>query len=140
MTMRKKYQRAFNKKIRTMNANIAHDDLWLGRFEMRQKDARFVKFSDNSGGILTVFVRAYDKLTHYYKDYVIDFAPYLSFNDWHIWDAMNQFITKDAKVWELKPNPREEGFRRDYTKIHIPDEIMEKPYNFHVDYFHFKEV
>ena len=140
MTMRKKYQRAFNKKIRAINANVANDDLWLGRFEMRQKDARFVKFSDNSGGILTVYVRAYDKLTKYYKDYIIDFAPYLSFNDWHLWEAMNDFITKDAKVWEIKPNPREAGFKRDYTHIHIPDEVMKKPYNFYIDYFHFEEV
>ena len=53
---------------------------------------------------------------------------------------MNEFITKDAKVWELKPNPREDGFKRDYTKIHIPDEVMKKPYNFYIDYFHFEEV
>lgn len=140
MTMRKKYQRAFNKKIRAINKNIANDDLWLGRFEMRQKDARFDKFADDSGGILTVFVRAYDKHTKYYKDYIIDFAPYLSFNDWHIWNAMNEFITKDAKVWEMKPNPRDENFKRDYTKVHIPDEIMEKPYNFYLSYEYFKEV
>lgn len=140
MTMRKKYQRAFNKKIRAINKNVANDNLWRGRFEMRQKDAHFTKFSDGSGGILTVFVRAYDKHTKYYKDYVIDFAPYLSFNDWHVWDAMNGFITQDAKVWEQRPNPTEAGFKKDYTKVHIPDEIMEKPYNFYLNYEHFKEV
>lgn len=140
MTMRKKYQRAFNKKIRAINKNIANDDLWLGRFEMRQKDARFDRFADGSGGILTVFVRAYDKHTKYYKDYIIDFAPYFPSNDWHLWNAMNEFITKDAKVWEMKPSPRDKNFKKDYTKIHISDEIMEKPYNFYLSYEYFKEV
>lgn len=140
MTMRKKYQRAFNKKVRAMNANIKSDNLWKGRFEMRQKDAYFEQFSDGSGGILVTFMRVYDKRTHYYKDFKIEFAPYLHFNDWHLWEAMNRFITEDAKVWEEDPSPRDEGFIKDYTKIHIPDEIMAKPYNFYVDYPHFKEV
>ena len=37
--MRKAYQREFNKRIRTLNKNIANDNLWRGRFIFLQRDA-----------------------------------------------------------------------------------------------------
>ena len=67
--MRKVYQREFNKRIRALNKNIANDELWRGRFVFLQRDARWWRFSDGSGGELIVFVRGYDKKTGYYKDY-----------------------------------------------------------------------
>ena len=99
MSLRKDYQRAFNKKIKLLNENIKSDDLWRGRFVARQKSAHFTIYEDGSGGIMYATIRIIDKKTGYYKDYNIDFAPYLTSNDWRLWSAMNKFITEDAGVW-----------------------------------------
>ena len=48
--MRKAYQREFNKRIRTLNKNIANDNLSRGRFVFLQRDAHCWKFSDAAGG------------------------------------------------------------------------------------------
>lgn len=131
--LRKAYQRVFNKKMRLLNKNIANDNLWLGRFEFRQKNAFFEKFSDNSGGILNVLIRGYDKKTGYYKDFIIDFAPYLHC-DWKLWEIANDFIVQDTGVWEETPRPTEDKFVYDYRKTHIPNKIMEQDYNFYLSY------
>lgn len=59
--LRRTYQRKLNKLIKEVNKNIANDNLWRGRFEIRQKDAWFEKFEDGSGGILFTVLRLYDK-------------------------------------------------------------------------------
>lgn len=138
--LRKTYQRKLNKKVRAINKNIANDNLWMGRFEFRQKDAFFEEFSDGSGGILVTVLRGYDKVTGYYKDFRFEFAPWLHGCDWKLWEIVNNFIANDTKVWEGAIRPSlYNNFVTDCTNIHIPDEIMKKPYNFYLTYDHWKE-
>ena len=131
MTLRQKYQRELNHKVRLINQNVANDDLWLGRFVMRQKDAQFERFEDGSGGLLYPILRIIDKKTGYYKDYRMDFAPYLN-NDWHLWEMMNKFITEDAQIWDGEISPRDPAFKHDYREEKLPESIMDKPHNFYL--------
>ena len=133
--MRKAYQREFNKRIRTLNKNIANDNLWRGRFIFLQRNAYWWKFSDNSGGELIVFIRGYDKKTGYYKDYLLDFAPWLTTVNWHLsMDIANNFITEAVEVWSENPEPSI-GTAEDWTsaKLNV-EKLMAKDWNFHVAY------
>ena len=94
--LRKQYQRKFNKLVRKVNLNLANDSLWKGRFIFRQTDASFEEFEDHSGGILYVRIRGYDKSTSFYKDFLLDYAPYLL--DYHLWRIVNDFIVEDTGV------------------------------------------
>ena len=125
--MRKAYQREFNKRIRALNKNIANDELWRGRFVFLQRDAYWWKFSDNSGGELIVFVRGYDKKTGYYKDYRLEFAPWLKTVNWHLsidiandnlWRGRFIFLQRDAHWWKFSDNSGGEliVFVRGYDK------------------------
>lgn len=131
---RKKYQRSLNHLVRAINRNIANDDLWLGRFELRQKDASYEEFEDHSGGVLYVNIRVYDKATGYFKDYRMDFAPYYMSNGWHLWEIANKFITEDCGVWKSNPRPYEKGFVKDYRNQSIPEAVMKKDYNWFISY------
>lgn len=129
--MRKRYQREFNKRIRTLNRNIAEDNLWRGRFIFLQKDAYWWKFPDNSGGELIVFVRGYDKKTGYYKDFRIEFAPWMRSIEYKLWEIANKFIVEDCGVWNEEPRISV-NTAPDYTnrKVNV-EKLMEGEYNFY---------
>lgn len=132
---RKKAQRRMNHRVRMLNKNIQEDNLWKGRFEVRQKDARWDEFVDGSGGELFVTLRFYDKKTGYYKDAAMDmlYPCEHEFFNYRLFLVMNEFIINDCGVWDENPGPRESAeFIRDYTKQHIPDSIMKKDYNYHL--------
>lgn len=123
--MRKTYQRKLNKLIRTLNQNIAEDNLWRGRFYFFQKDANWEEYSDGSGGVLNAFIRAYDKATGYYKDYQLSYAPYFSFINWDVWKIGNVFITEDCGVWYENPRPSI-NTAKDWTKIAVDTQQIGK--------------
>lgn len=123
--LRKRYQRALNRAIKDLNKNIAGDNLWKGRFYFFQKDARWEEFSDGSGGLLHAYIRGYDKATGYYKDFSLEYAPFLSFNAWHIWSFGNAFITEDVRVWEENPRPSIAG-AKDWTKVTVDTQKVGK--------------
>ena len=133
--MRKAYQREFNKRIRALNKGIANDELWRGRFIFLQKDARWWRFSDGSGGELIIFIRGYDKKTGYYKDYRLAFAPWLKTVNWRLsMDIANDFITKAAEVWLENPRPSIDT-AEDWTSAKVDvEKLMAKDCNFHVAY------
>lgn len=138
MNMRKNYQRKFNKIMRALNKNIANDNLWQGRFVFRQTDASFYKFEDGSGGILYVEVRGYDKKTGFYKDTRIEYAPYFSFNEYHLWSFANTFIGEDSGVWREEPRITN-ATAQDYTSV-VPDEkVWRQPKNWYLNYEKWKE-
>lgn len=132
--MRKKAQKALNKRVRLMNKVIEKDDLWMGRFEVRQKDAFWNEFSDGSGGELFATLRFYDKGSGYYKDFIVSvlYPGFGNFLTARIGITMNDFIINDCHVWEENPSLRDaKSFTKDYTKIHIPDSVMNKKINYH---------
>ena len=117
-----RYQSKFNKLIKEMNDAIAKDDLWLGRVEVRQIITRFEIFEDGSGGIIHAILRCVDKKTQQYKDYVIEYAPWMHTIYWTLsMDVLNKFFVEDIDVWRTG-DPRNE--RYDWTKIKVPDKVF----------------
>ena len=135
MKMRKRYQRSFNKVMRQLNKSMQSDDLWKGRFAFRQVNAKFLKFEDNSGGVLYVYVRAYDKLTDYYKDYYIDYMPYYRLSKTDVYAMANTFITRDADVWVYSSKDMlRPATAPDCRSIKVPEDVWKKEYNWYRGY------
>jgi hypothetical protein len=138
--MRKAYQRKFNHKIHQLNKNIEMDNLWRGRFVFLQKNCRWWKFEDGSGGELILSIRAYDKKTGYYHDYHLEYAPWMHTFDWNLtMEVGNTFIVEDLDVWRNEERPTLDS-AIDYTHVKVDvEKLMSQPWNFYVDAEHFKE-
>ena len=122
--MRKEYQRQFTKKLRETNRVIREDNLWLGRVEVRQISARWEEFEDGSGGILHTVLRCIDKKTRQYKDYCLEYAPWIRTMNWKIsYDILNEFFVEDLDVWRTG-NPRDEIF--DWTKTPVDPKALKR--------------
>lgn len=120
--LRKEYQRRFTRKLREANKALNEDNLWLGRVQVRQISSRWEEYEDGSGGILHCIVRCIDKKTRQYKDYCIEYAPWMSTFNWHFsMDILNKFFVNDLDVWRTG-NPREEI--QDWTNIPIDDKAL----------------
>lgn len=110
---RKKVQRQINKIFRQMNRIIENDDLWRGRFVVRQKRTEWVNYYGSREYCLYVIYEFVDKKTgevsrpHVEPDFALDR---------HIGIQMNTFIVNYCKVWE-KENPYED--KTDYRKVNI---------------------
>lgn len=113
--MRKKAQHTINKNIRAINRNIEKDDLWRGRFIMRQINARWEVFEDGSGGELFVTILMIDKRTRQTKTFYVDNYEH----SWHYFQAINNFIVDDCAVWEKEGRDFLYNDKTDYTKINI---------------------
>lgn len=102
---RKKYQRAVNRLVRTLNQDIQNDWLWNGRFVISQEWHTFKPFDDHSGCFFVVGLIITDKKTGY-KEYGY-FDNYEI--EWKIWDWANYCITQIWEVWSENPNPNEQA-------------------------------
>ena len=121
--MRKEYQRQFTRLLRRANRVIREDDLWLGRVEVRQISARWEKFEDGSGGILHTVLRCIDKKTRQYKDYCLEYAPWMNTINWKIsMEILNRFFVEDLDVWRTG-NPDNEI--QDWTKVPVDPKALE---------------
>ena len=60
---RKRHQRAMNKLMRDLNKNIENDNLWQGRFYVKQTAAQWHEYEDKSGAELWVVLSFIDKKT-----------------------------------------------------------------------------
>jgi hypothetical protein len=116
----KQNQRKINKKIRTLNKNIAQDPLWKGRFVMHQVDRHVEVFEDKSGTYTSVVVILIDKKTETVIAKYIDFGcgdgAYFGYR---LFCAMNSFIVEDLDVWSNRKDIEEDT--TDYNKIKITD-------------------
>ena len=122
--MRKEYQRKFTRLLRQANKVIREDELWLGRVEVRQISARWEEFSDGSGGILHTVLRCIDKKTRQYKDYCLEYAPWMNTINWKIsMEILNKFFVEDLDVWRTG-DPRNEV--QDWTKVSIDPKALER--------------
>ena len=112
----KQYQNKFTKLIHEWNKSLDEDNLWCGRFHIIQVRSRWECFDDNSGGILHTVVRCFDKKTRQYKDYCVQYAPWMRTINWKIgMEILNTFIVEDIDVWKENPNPKEDI--KDWTHI-----------------------
>lgn len=100
---RKKRQRRFVHYLRQINDNIKNDDLWRGRFEMRQVDAEWIsenikrfttdgrEFRDTYGTLIAK-IRITDKLTGKAEEHVVNTNITDILEGYDLWEFMNDFI------------------------------------------------
>lgn len=96
---RKVHQRAVNRVIRYINGSIKRDELWRGRFFIRQYESRFFRYEDGSGSQLLCVLRFYDHKTQKYMDMCASSNQIFIHGGLDIWSAMNYFITRRLNVW-----------------------------------------
>lgn len=96
---RKVHQRAMNQAMRAINKNIERDDLWNGRFIVRQHRAEWIPYEDNSGRELYVSLKFIDRCTG--RHFIINDSVnhWLFWGGSALWRAMNDFIVKQCDVW-----------------------------------------
>lgn len=92
-----------NKIIRDINKELEEDELWKGRFVLRQIEKQVFRYSDLSGWYLTYKYRIYDKKTGYIAEKWFD--HYDICYGARLWYFVNDFITKKSEVWNEDPKP-----------------------------------
>lgn len=112
---KKKLQRKMNRDVRKWNKALIKDEVWRGRFKIRQLADSYYSFEDGSGGILRVQLRAIDKKTNKFADAYIDYSHH--FNIAHIGDFINIFIVNYLDVWMNESREDIYNDKTDYTKI-----------------------
>lgn len=99
---RKVHQRAINRTVHAINKRLEKDDLWFGRFIVRQyEDApRWRQYEGGSGAELWVKLKFIDRATgrYYVGNHTVN--EWCSFNGSRIWRIMNWLITEHWNVWK----------------------------------------
>ena len=100
---RKKRQRRFVHYLRQINDNVKNDNLWRGRFEMRQVDAEWIsenikrfttdgrEFRDTYGTLIAK-IRITDKLTRKAEEHAVNTNITDILEGYDLWEFMNDFI------------------------------------------------
>lgn len=101
----RKIQRKVNKIVRKLNKQIEDDELWKGRFYIRQVKRYMRPYYDRSGIDDAFLFEMYDKKTgmkqlsnRWYSYFVLKTFNKLT------WD-LNNFIVDYVKVWQEDPRP-----------------------------------
>lgn len=102
---RKRHQREMNKLIRLLNKNIQEDNIWKGRFYVRQIAAQWYTYEDKSGADLWVVLQFIDKKTGFTYETAESVNHWRLWNGSHLWRAMNDFIVDKTNVWSEEPRP-----------------------------------
>ena len=116
---KKKHQRAINRAVRSFNKQLEQDDLWLGRFIVRQYESspQWRRYEDGSGAELYVRLKFIDRATgrYYVGNHTVN--EWCNFNGARIWRIMNWLITEHWDVWQ-EDCARERNFKawREYNK------------------------
>ena len=100
---RKTHQRAINRLVRAMNKNLEQDELWCGRFIVRQDESpQWRRYEDGSGAELWVRLRFIDRCTgrYYVKWESVNHWRGLRATGYEIWHMMNWLITEHWDVWK----------------------------------------
>ena len=108
---RKREQRKINKYVQNLNKGILKDNLWRGRFIVRQIQDFWEAFDDGSGGVLTVVLEIRDLKTGLYQDFIIDNYD----RGWKLFEKVNKFIVEDSGVWDNIQEVKDD--KTDWTKI-----------------------
>lgn len=112
---RKVHQRYFNHTMRLLNRNIANDNLWRGRFVVRQVGGQWINYEGSKSHYYWVELLLIDKKTGLFE-LIADEDNSLMFSA-TMWFKMNNFITDKVKVWENEGREAlYEKDKEDYTK------------------------
>lgn len=106
----KKVQRRVNALIKRQNKALAEDELWLGRFYIRQLRRDVYKFEDGSGACVSFLFEMADKKTGKrdivrLSNYELRVAFKRGEGSWKLFEALNDFIIKKIDVWHEDPAP-----------------------------------
>lgn len=100
---KKRHQRKINRLIREANKSIEKDDLWHGRFCIKQVESpQWHVYEDKSGAEYFVHLKFIDKCTGRYwiQAETVNHWRGSFGNGWRIWDKMNWFIVEHCNVWD----------------------------------------
>ena len=100
---KKRYQREINRLVREANKSIEKDDLWHGRFCIKQVESpQWHVYEDKSGAEYFVHLKFIDKCTGRYwiQAETVNHWRGSFGNGWRIWDKMNWFIVEHCNVWD----------------------------------------
>lgn len=105
---RKRHQRRMNQMVRAVNKNIYNDDLWRGRFVVRQVGTPyFYTYEDKSGAELQgIHLVVTDLLTGQTHDGWDDVNGWCHWNGSRLWWFVNDAITQHFDVWREDDDPR----------------------------------
>ena len=117
---KKRHQREINRLIRKTNKSIEKDELWNGRFCIKQVESpQWYIYEDKSGAKYFVHLKFIDKCTGRYwvqADTVNHWRGSFG-NGWLIWSKMNWFIVEYLDVWsEPLAKTRNYDAWREYNK------------------------
>lgn len=111
----KSHDRKMNKLARLFNQSIEKDELWRGRFVLRQVRKKCYRYNDGSGYESSYLYAIIDKKTGIYD---LDWFHNYSWKS-EIWRFINDFIIKTVDVWHENPQPSRET-AIDYSKKPFP--------------------
>ena len=114
---RKTHQRMMNTVMRRVNRNIEKDDLWRGRFVVRQVFSSFYQYEDKSGYDLYVVLQFRDKRTGQTYEIADSANSFCFLGGSKIYYEMNKFITEIADVWLNEGRDFLYSDKTDYTKL-----------------------
>lgn len=100
---KKRHQREINRLVREANKSIEKDDLWHGRFCIKQVESpQWHIYEDKSGAEYFVHLKFIDKCTGRYwiQAETVNHWRGSFGNGWRIWDKMNWFIVEHCNVWD----------------------------------------
>lgn len=114
---KKVHQRAINRLVREFNKQLEKDDLWCGRFMIRQMDSpQWVRYDDNSGTELWVKLKFIDRCTgrYYVGAHSVNEWRGVQVSGWRIWELMNWLIVQHWNVWneELAQTKNYDAWRK----------------------------
>ena len=114
---RKKHQRRMNKYVRAINKNIENDDLWRGRFYVRQVGSpTFYVYEDKSGASLEhIHLVITDRMTGQEKHEWDSVNGWCHWGGSRLWQFVNDAIVKDFDVWHEESDPYEHRDDSDYN-------------------------
>ena len=107
----KKVQRRVNAMIARQNQALEEDELWLGRFYIRQLRRDVYRFEDGSGAVVSFLFEMADKKTGVRDICRLDNfelrVQYKKNNGscWKLFEELNDFIIKRVNVWAEDPAP-----------------------------------
>lgn len=117
----KKHQRRMNQYVRAINKNIENDDLWLGRFYVRQVGSPwFYTYEDKSGASLErVHLVITDRKTGKTYDGWDSVNGWCHWGGSRLWRWVNDAIVDHFDVWHEDPDPydqKKNGTQVDYRR------------------------
>lgn len=129
----KNFHKKIVKRLQMMNDGIRKDELWLGRFEVREAQQFYFRFEDGSGYEAWYTLEVVDKKTGKTARKVIDThfgikcdnKTSLRFFGHKLWAFVNDFIIEDVKVWEEEPAPHASNAVNYCPKVKKPRYVIQ---------------